>query len=787
MAQLERGPLLADETLTGAPWCERHSALIDVWLAGLFDGAVQAAGGGSAGAALVAVGGYGRSELCPQSDLDVMLLHAGRRDIAAIAERAWYPIWDASLKLGHSVCTAREALTLADGDMDSATALLSARHVAGDASLTTDLAVRARRRWEQRSKRWLQELANRVDVRHAQAGEVAFMLEPDLKEGRGGLRDVHALHWAEAARNVLLEHDAAGLDTAYATLLDARVELHRRTGRPSNVLALQEQDSVAEALAVTDADELMAGIASAARSIAWTSDDAWRRVRSSLRGPLGRVARRDRVIAPGLTLRDGEVHLDASANASADPSLVLRAATEAAKNETVIDRTSLERLVSEAPALPEPWPREARDQFAELLLTGTAAISVIEALDHRGLWVRILPEWAPVRSRPQRNAYHRFTVDRHLLETVANAAALAPGVERPDLLVIAALLHDLGKRDAGDHVEVGTQLARGLGPRLGFPAADVEVLAELVENHLLLSEVSTRRDLDDPETSRRVAEQISSVPTLRLLAALTEADSLATGPAAWGPAKAQLVALLVDRVTHVLEGGEPEGIVIAEYPSARQLARLAEPGDLIEGRGDVLTVMTDDRPGIFSKISGVLALHGLDVVTAAAYSSDDGRALAEFRVLDRVRDAAPWDRVERDLLRALDGRLALQARVADRARVRGSTAHVATTDGDGPVRQRGFAIGDGHRRDRRRRHRCAVPHHPRPRRARHRHSLGAGADPGRVGGRRVLRARPGRRQDHRPGDRRRDRAGDPPPSERLTAGSAKSRLQGSAFSSTLPA
>jgi [protein-PII] uridylyltransferase len=660
--QLERGPLLADDSLTGAPWCERHTALIDSWLADLFEPAA------SAGAALVAVGGYGRSELCPQSDLDVMLLHAGRKDIAAIAERIWYPIWDTGIKLGHSVCTVREALTLADSDLDSATSLLSARHIAGDESLTADLAARALRQWEQRSKRWLQDLANRVEERHAQAGEVAFMLEPDLKEGRGGLRDVHSLHWAEAAHNVLLEHDEASLDGAYAVLLGARVELHRRTGRPSNVLALQEQDGVAAALGEPDADVLMAKIAAAARSIAWTSDDAWRRVRSSLRGPLGRIGRRDRVLGPGLVLRDGVVHLEADASPAEDPLLVLRAAAAAARHETVIERASLERLVSDAPALSDPWPREARELLVELLLAGTPAISVIEALDHRGVWVRILPEWAPVRSRPQRNAYHRYTVDRHLLETVANAAALASRVDRPDVLVMAALLHDLGKRDTGDHVEVGVELARTLGPRLGFAPDDVDVLAELVEHHLLLSEVSIRRDLDDPATSRRVAEQISSLSTLQLLAALTEADSLATGPAAWGPAKAQLVALLVERVTHVLEGGEPEGIEVAEFPSPQQLERLAGPGDHIEALDKVLTVMTDDRPGIFSKVSGVLALHGLDVVSAAAYSSDQGRALAEFRVVDPVRDAPPWDRVERDLRRALDGRLALQARVAERVR-----------------------------------------------------------------------------------------------------------------------
>jgi [protein-PII] uridylyltransferase len=669
--QLERGPLLADDTLTGTHWCDRHSALIDAWLAALFEASVESgreSDGNITGVALVAVGGYGRSELCPQSDLDVMLLHAGRRDIAAVAERLWYPIWDAGLKLGHSVCTAREALSLADADLDNATALLSVRHLAGDQALTDDLAARGLRQWEQRAKRWLQDLVNRVELRQAQAGEVAFMLEPDLKEGRGGMRDVHSLHWAEAAHNVLLEHDETSLREAYAVLLGARVELHRRTGRPSNVLALQEQDAVAEALGETDADALMANVAGAARAIAWTSDDAWRRVRSSLRGPLGRVGRRDRVVAPGLTLRDGEIHLDRDADASADPLLVLRAAVQAATHETVIERGSLERFVAEAPEVPDPWPAGARGLFVDLLLTGSHAIPVIEALDHRGVWVRVLPEWEPVRSRPQRNAYHRYTVDRHLLETVANAAERAANVDRPDLLVVAALLHDLGKRDQGDHVEVGVELARRLGTRLGYSDHDVDVLAELVANHLLLSEVATRRDLDDPTTANRAAAQVSSVSALHLLAALTEADSLATGPAAWGTSKAQLVALLVDRMELVLEGGEPEGIHVADFPTQEQLARLAQAETLIEGRGDLLTVMTDDRPGIFSKVAGVLALQGLDVTSAAAYSSSDARALAEFRVVDRVRGEPPWERVERDLLLALDGRLALQARVAERAR-----------------------------------------------------------------------------------------------------------------------
>ena len=673
--QLERAPLLADSTLTGALWCERHSELIDAWLASLLVHAVGAEGGSDAvvGVSLVAVGGYGRSELCPQSDLDVMLLRSPRRDVTTISERIWYPIWDAGLKLGHSVCTQREALQIAENDLDTATALLSTRHIAGDAALTTSLAAAARSAWEGRSKKWLEELGARVDARHAQAGEVAFMLEPDLKEGRGGLRDVHSLHWAQAARSILLEHDERSLAEAYATLLDARVELHRRTASPSNVLALQEQDAVAAALGIDGSDALMADVASAARAIAWTSDDAWRRIRSALRGPLGRVGRRDREIGAGVILRDGDVHLAADARPDGDPLLALRAARLAAEHKTTIDRASLERLAESAPPLPDPWPVEARDLFVGLLLCGADAIPVIEALDHRGIWTRILPEWAPVRSLPQRNAYHRFTVDRHLLETIANAAGLADRVARPDLLVMSALLHDLGKGSPGDHTAVGVEIASRLGPRMGFPDADVDVLAELVGNHLLLSEVALRRDLDDPATVARVAERVSTPDSLRILGALTAADSRATGHAAWGPSKAQLVALLIARSAKFMGDTDVDESEIPVFPNATHRELLDSAGTRIVCAPELLTAVTDDRPGIFSKVAGVLAIHGLDVVSATAYSAD-GRALSEFGVADPYRTETPWPRVERDLELALAGKLAVQARVAERARIYASHA-----------------------------------------------------------------------------------------------------------------
>jgi [protein-PII] uridylyltransferase len=626
--RLDRTALLEDTTITGAAWCRAHSDLMDAWLAKL----LQDAAGSVAvhGVALAAVGGYGRAELCPQSDIDLMLLHTGKGSVAAVADRIWYPIWDEGLKLGHSVRTVKEALALAQDDLDTATSLLSVRHLAGDASLTADLAAGAGAQWQKRSKKWLTDLGRRVEERHATAGEVAFHLEPDLKEGRGGLRDVQALGWAEATRRVLFDPDHEDLDRAYKVLLDTRVELHRRTERASNVLALQEQDGVAEALGRESADALMAEVAAAGRTIAWSSDEAWRQIDSSLRGPLGRVARRDRPIAPGIALRDGDVHLVTDAAPHDDPVLVLRAAAIAATNDTLIDRPSLEVLARQAPVLPDPWPPEARERLAELLLAGRSAVTVIESLDQRGLWVRVLPEWATVRSKPQRNAYHRFTVDRHLVEAAANAAALASRVSRPDLLVIGTLLHDIGKGYPGDHTEVGMDLVRGIGARMGYPPDDVDTLVALVEHHLLMPDVATRRDLDDPATIQRVAEAAGSVERLHLLAALTEADSLATGPAAWGSWKEGLVRTLEERTAHVLGGGEIDEVVTEEFPTLHQRELVAEGRQVIDGDGDVLTVIAGDRPGLFSKVAGVLALHGLGVLGASAWTSDYGGEMALF-------------------------------------------------------------------------------------------------------------------------------------------------------------
>jgi [protein-PII] uridylyltransferase len=666
MAQaLDRASVFDDPTLAGVALCRAYSELVDTWLATMFVDEF----GPIEGVALVAVGGYGREELSPQSDIDLLLLHDGRPDIASIAERVWYPIWDEGLKLGHAVRTTKEAMTLAADDLDTATALLSSRCVAGDQGLVEDLATKARSLWQKRAKRWLTETSARVRERHAQFGEVAFLLEPDLKEGRGGLRDVHGVQWAEAARTVMLEGDDANLAEAYEMLLGARVELHRRTGRPGDRLVLEEQTAVASALGYNDADELMRDVSAAARRIAWTSDEVWLRIDSSLAGPFQRRISRDRDLGGGIVLREGVVELRAEVDVSNDQLAPLRVAAAAAGHNTRIERRTLDRLARSAPALPDPWPDEARQLLVDLLLCGESALPVIEALDQRGLWLGLLPEWEAVRFKPQRNAYHTYTVDRHLWQAAVNAAGLVDRVDRPDLLVLGALFHDIGKGHPGDHTEVGIELFAELGPRLGLPPEDVETVQAMIRHHLLLPEVAVRRDLSDKGTIEWVAKAAQSVETLRLLDGLTEADSRATGPAAWNEWKAGLVRELVSRTAHLLGGGGLDDVAVDQFPSDEQLAEMSQGERVVHAGEDRLTVISPDRPGLFWRVAAALSLNGLDVLEAAAFSDDDGMALESFRVESSFGPVIPWDRIVDDVEGALDSRLALHSRLAERARV----------------------------------------------------------------------------------------------------------------------
>jgi [protein-PII] uridylyltransferase len=296
------------------------------------------------------------------------------------------------------------------------------------------------------------------------------------------------------------------------------------------------------------------------------------------------------------------------------------------------------------------------------------AIAPFEALDQYGLVVRLLPEWNAVRSRVQHNPYHRFTVDRHLLEAAVQAAVLVDRVDRPDLLLVSAWLHDLGKGYPGDHTAAGVDLMTRIAPRMGFAPHDIDVLVLLVRDHLLLADAATRRDIRDPATSANVAAAVGDVSTLELLAALTEADSKATGETAWSMWKAALLDELVQRVADVLEGGRPSPKMQELEPRLRALVDEAGGRVLVRGDRDQVVVVAPDRPGLFCHLAGVLALQGLDVLAADVMSSDDAVAVDEFRVSATHGDPPDWERFRANVEKVLDGRLALEARLADRAR-----------------------------------------------------------------------------------------------------------------------
>lgn len=662
---MSRPPSLPSDEVVGIDLVRRWTDAVDEWLASIW---VEA--GAPRDCALAAVGGYGRGELCPKSDIDLILLHRGRDDLETVASRIWYPVWDAGMKLGHSVRTVKEAARLASADLATATSLLATRHIAGDEDLTGELARTCGALWRKRSRRWLEEIASSIRARHERFGDIAFVLEPDLKEGRGGLRDVQAIGWAVAADAVDLDLDQMRLAEAHRLVLAVRAELHRITGRASDLLALQEQEGVARALGFPDADALVASLAQAARTISVISDEVWHAITRTLTAPRGWRSSRDRDLGSGLVLREGLVDLSAEARPERDSLIILRAAVAAAKNQTRITSSALARLAA-APTPPTPWPPEARNLFLELLTAGSHMVPVVESLDERGIWARLLPEWQDVRNRPQRNAYHRFTVDRHLLETVAEAARLSSRVARPDLLSLAALFHDIGKVGRGDHSEVGAQITRTVMARMGFSPKDVEVVEALVRHHLLLADVATRRDLSEPRVIKRVAGIVGDPERLELLAALTEADSIATGPAAWGSWKKELVDELTSRTRHLLQGGDVDHL-LRDDPRDRELRDLLRRRErVVQGSGTRLVVADRDRPGLFASVAGALALAGVDVLGAVA-RSEDGRAAEIFEVRAGHAGSIDWQKVLEVVEKSLDGRLALDARLAQRASVYGS-------------------------------------------------------------------------------------------------------------------
>ena len=676
MVRRARADVLARPGLSGRALARRLSDQMDGWF-----GALSAEL--PAGWSLIATGGYAGGMLCPGSDVDVTLVHPHRTpddQVRAVAESLWYPVWDAGLKLSPSAHTVKSLLALAADDLVTATAILRVRCLGGDDAVATELVNGSLAQWRKRPRFWLDALFQACEERWEKAGEVASRLEPDLKDGRGGQRDYDAIRWALALdRDDIISELEVPLDELASpadVLLGVRCEMHRVTGRTSNTLLLQDQDAVAERIGYSDADVMMRALSDAANTIDWASERFWWRVERAKRLPSKGRRATSAVLADGVRVIDDEVHVNL-ADAEEDQSLSFRVAAAAAHAGFPISMKALRALSCTVVDEDETWSEGTRQAMVSLLGAGPALVPTVEALERYDLFSRMFPEWRHVRCLPQRNAFHTYTVDRHLLQTVINATEFVREVSRPDLLLVCALLHDIGKGYPDDHTEVGMRLVDTIARRMGFAPDDVEVLRAMCEHHLLIAETATRRDLSDPRTAENVASLVGDRLRLDLLECLTEADSLATGPSAWSAWKASLVRELCESVGELLAGRRPapqeervderiDELVAAVRADPKVHTRVEHGAEF-----DTWMVATPDERGLFARIAGTLAVHGIDVVSAEVWTSPQGVAVDRFQVHRGKGGTVNWHRVDHDLRAVVAGDLDLHDKLAQRIRTYG--------------------------------------------------------------------------------------------------------------------
>ena len=615
--------------------------------------------------ALSAVGGYGRGELAPGSDLDLLILHDGSNKAESLTEFVnafLYPLWNSGRSIDHSVRTRSETREAAESDVRVATGLLDIRFVAGNADLVSALGSDARENWRKNYEKYLPNLRAAISERSNRSGELAFLLEPDLKEARGGLRDINALRAIELSGVVPVALDRVA--AAEALLSNVRDVLHEVTPKPRDQLMLTEQDRVAEILEFSDADALMLEIAKSARAVDYVMDLTWHRIDQRKSTPW---FKKNKVVqvTKGLITEKGELTIEPDYKIAEDCEIGLRAAATAAQSGIPLSIDACIAIAENFSPLPTPWPRSVRENLVALIGAGNEMVRVFEALDQEGIIEKWLPEWSHVRFLPQRNVLHHHTVDRHMLETAVRAAALTRTVKRPDLLLVAALFHDIGKGFTGkDHSEYGGELIAPLALRIGFSQQDSEVLALLVREHLLLSTVATRRDLDDPATISFVVEKLKDPEAVLLLHALSISDGEATGRTAWSDWKAGLVSDLVDRTLAAMSGVKP----LAEPELASRIAQDSEFAVLVspnEGSFEI-EIVARDRTGLLSVIAGVLSISRLDVRSARTRTINEQAVMKWIVTVDANATMPSQEKLTDLFMKGLQGELDIASKIDER-------------------------------------------------------------------------------------------------------------------------
>ena len=692
--------------------------------------------------AVLAVGGYGRGEMSPESDVDLLFLAPHKVDgwIESLVESMLYMFWDLHLKVGHSTRTIRDCLRLGKEDFTIRTAMLELRFLAGNYTLATDLYTRLREELFRNSAREFIEakLEERAE-RHRKQGGQRYVVEPNIKEGKGGLRDLHTLFWiakyVHGVRNtadlvqagVFTPDEFRQFEEAETFLYAARNALHLAAGRPMEQLSFDMQVEVADRLGYIDH--------SGRRAVEHFMQDFFRH--ATRVGELTRIfltsleaqhvkqepalqrlfKRRRRIgnqyelVHNRLNVRDQDAFLSDKLN-------LLRIFEEALRTGYLI-HPDVMRLVSANLHLIDDDMRntpEARRIFLDLLLKHGNPERALRRMNELDVLGAFIPEFEHIVAMMQFNMYHSYTVDEHTIQVISNFAQierkelieelplssriLESGINRR-VIYVAMLLHDIGKGRDEDHSVIGAQIARKVAPRLGLKPAECETVEWLVRYHLLMSDMAQKRDISDPRTVRDFAKAVKTRERLDLLTVLTVCDIRGVGPGVWNNWKAVLLRNLHSQTAHALEHGLEEinrdaregeakkalregltdwsstekrreiqrhygpywqGLPLATHLIFAKLLHDIQDDEIrIDLHPDEDRDATRacfalaDHHGIFSRLSGALALVGANVVDARTYTSKDGYATAVFWIQDN--DGNPFEESRLPRLRDMIGKI----------------------------------------------------------------------------------------------------------------------------------
>lgn len=668
------------------------------------------------GLAVLAVGGYGRRQLFPYSDVDLLLLFASEQLVIASKDAIsafLQHLWDSGLRMSHSVRTPAECTEVHDSNTELNVSLLDQRYLTGDRALYAGLANKLPRFIHGNRDPLVRNLARLTRERHAKYAGTFYHLEPNVKDTPGGLRDfqlvcwLQQLHQTDAAR--LGQADPAPeLKEAFRFLARLRCYLHCHSGRDNNALSFDAQDAIAEQCRHEDAAQWMREYYRHARAIHRTAIralEAGEAQTSSLFSQLRDW--RSRISTTEFSVHRERAHFRTPQQLEVEPELALRLFEFVARHGIRLSNEAEERIQTRLPRLREyfaaggpVWPA-----LNQILLLPHAPLAV-RCMHDTGVLCAIFQEMEKIECLVVRDYYHRYTVDEHTLVTLQNLWSLRDAedpplrafrdllaeVKQPGLLGFALLFHDVGKGTVGEgHVDASLRLARGAMARIQMPPADRETVLFLIGRHLTLSAAMQARDMFDPQTIRDVAHQVATVERLQALTLLTYADISAVNPNVMTPWRAeqlwQLYLMVYNELTRELEterienipAGPPERILFLQGFPTRYLRThsenqidehmaLAEKSSKRGMAVDIrkldtvwqLTLVTQDRPGLFASVAGTLSSFGMNILKAEAFSNRQALVLDTFTFVDPARtlDLNPTeiDRLRTNLERVLAGK-----------------------------------------------------------------------------------------------------------------------------------